>query len=100
MAVQHKETMKSMNRLWKFFLKRKKSICHAFRKSLKYTRKVRQPCTAEREQAKDTAGLMFKSQPSQYTDFPESILLRKIDSGLWSEVSIEIRSNSIKSLLN
>ena len=43
--------------------------------------KVRQPCIAEREQAKDTAGLMFKSQPSQYTDLPESILLRKIDSG-------------------
>ena len=61
--------------------------------------KVRQPCIAEREQAKDTAGLMFKSQPSQYTDFPESMLLRKIDSGLWSDRYINKISN-IKSLLN
>ena len=58
--------------------------------------KVRQPCIAEREQAKDTAGLMFKSQPSQYTELPESILLRKIDSGLWSARY----RNKISSLMN
>ena len=61
--------------------------------------KVRQPCIAEREQAKDTAGLMFKSQPSQYTDLPESILLRKIDSGLCFD-RYRNKISNIKSLLS
>lgn len=59
--------------------------------------KVIQPGIAERKQAKDTGGPMFKSQPSQYTDLPESILLRKIGSGLCSD-SYRNKTRNIKSI--
>lgn len=57
-----------------------------FQESLWYKLgRARQPGVAERKQAKDTGGSVFKSQSSQYIGLPGSILLGKIGSGLWSD---------------